>query len=137
MGEIILLILLIFIVLFIWFDIRKRIANMFLNSLKSEDSISEIESRIRRLEHYLLNIKQTEGYDPLKFIDPKTGKPILSDKFIEATKQILKDLHHRKIHKEIDPEGAKQIEKLEALREKMYGGEQINEEEIKDAFEGL
>lgn len=140
MSNFILFILLAIIIIYIWIDIRRifnklgKLLGVDLEEIR--DGVLEIEARVRRLEHHLLSRKQTEERDPLNFIDNKTGKPVLSDKFIGATKGIIKDVRKREIHKRIDPKGAEQVEKLESLREKMYSGEHIDEDEIKDAFKG-
>lgn len=138
MSDFILFILLAIIII-IWIDIRridKRGKVRGLDFEEIKDGVLEIEARVRRLEHHLLSRKQTEERDPLNFMDNKTGKPALSDKLVGAIKGIIKDVRKREIHKRIDPEGAEQVEKLESLREKMYSGEHIGEDEIKDAFKG-
>ena len=141
MSNFVLFILLAIIIIFIWIDIRridKRGKVRGLDFEEIKDGILEIEARVRRLEHHLLNRKQTEERDPLNFMDNKTGKPVLNDKLIGATKGIIRDVRKREIHKRIDPKGAEQVEKLESLREKMYmGSENISEDEIKDAFKDL
>ena len=140
MSNFISFILLAIIIIYIWIDIRRifnklgKLLGVDLEEIR--DGVLEVEARVRRLEHHLLSRKQTEERDPLNFMDNKTGKPALSDKLIGATKGIIKDVRRQEIHKRIDPKGAEQVEKLESLREKMYGGEHISEDEIKDAFKG-
>src|SRR4030042_2778137 len=133
MLEWILFILIVALFVQLWWNIKNRVLRALAIDLEEiRDTVLEIEARVRRLEHHLLDRKQTEEQDPLNFMDKSTGNPLLSDKLIGVTKGIIKDVRRREMHKKIDPKGAEQVEKLETLREKMYGGEHISEDEIKD-----
>lgn len=139
MNDWILLIIIVALFVQLWWGIKNRLIGGRFKKINADleeikDGILEIEARVRRLEHNLLSRKQTEEQDPSKFVDKNTGKPMLSDKIIEATKRIIKDVRWREIHRRVDPAGAEQIEKLEALQDKMYSSESIDEDEIRDAF---
>ena len=97
------------------------------------DGTVETEARVRRLEHHLLRRGQTDGHDPLVFLD-ENGKWLLRDESIGQAKGIIRGVRRHDVQKKLDPKSAARVERLEQVRDKLASGERVTEEEIHDAF---
>ena len=134
MSNWVLLIVVISVSLVLWRALRTIGRTLAFRLEQVTDGVLEIEARVRRLEHHLLERAKTEGLDPLNFMDPNSGKPILSDPLIGAAKGIIRDVRSRDMLRRANPSGARQVEQLEELRDQVLSGTPVSEAQMNQAF---